>query len=175
MIATTLLMSMLVGPAPALARGVVFEDLNRNGRRDAHERGLPGITVSNQDDFAVTNARGEWTLSYSDDTIFYVQKPRGYMTPVDDRMLPKFYYIHKPAGSPELRYGGVKPTGPLPASIDFPLYRSNEPEKFKALFFGDTQSRNLRELKYLTDDLITRSTQRERCLASRSATSCSTI
>lgn len=156
MIATTLLLSLLVGPPPALARGTVFEDLNRNGRQDANERGLPGITVSNQDDFTITNARGEWTLSYTDDTIFYVQKPRGYMTPVDDRMLPKFYYIHKPAGSPELRYGGVKPTGPLPASIDFPLYKSNEPEKFKALFFGDTQSRNLRELKYLTDDLLTK-------------------
>lgn len=156
MVATALFLSVLVGPSPALARGVVFEDVNRNGRRDANERGIPGVSVSNQDEFTVTNGRGEWSLSYSDDTIFYVQKPRGYMTPVDDRQLPKFYYIHKPAGSPELRYGGVKPTEPLPASIDFPLYKSNEPEKFKALFFGDTQSRNLRELKYLTDDLITK-------------------
>lgn len=156
MVATALFLSVLVGPSPALARGVVFEDVNRNGRRDANERGLPGVTVSNQDDFTVTNGKGEWQLSYGDDTIFYVQKPRGYMTPVDDRQLPKFYYIHKPAGSPSLKYGGVKPTGPLPASIDFPLHKSNEPDKFKALFFGDTQSRNLRELKYLTDDLITK-------------------
>ena len=161
MVATALFLSVLVGPSPALARGTVYEDLNRNGRRDAGERGLPGVTVSNQDEFTVTNGKGEWQLSYwklsyGDDTIFYVQKPRGYMTPVDDRQLPKFYYIHKPAGSPELKFGGVKPTGPLPASIDFPLHKSNEPDKFKALFFGDTQSRNLRELKYLTDDLITK-------------------
>lgn len=29
-------------------------------------------------------------------------------------MVPRFAYIHKVAGSPPLRYGGIEPTGPLP-------------------------------------------------------------
>ena len=34
--------------APAPVAGVVFEDANRNGQRDAGERGLSGVAVSNQ-------------------------------------------------------------------------------------------------------------------------------
>ena len=48
-------------------------------------------------------------LEVSDDTILFVIKPRGFMTPVDENRLPKFYYIHKPHGSPEgLKYAGVR-------------------------------------------------------------------
>ncbi len=138
------------------AVGVVFEDKNKNGTQDSGENGIKGVTVSNQEQFAVTDSKGKWSLPVDDDTIFFVIKPRGWMTPLDENQLPKFYYIHKPNGSPDLKFGGVKPTGPLPQSIDFPLYRSKEPDQFKALFFGDTQSRNLRELRFLVDDLITK-------------------
>ena len=103
------------------ARGYVFEDLNRNGVRDQGERGLPRILVSNQREVTVTKKDGSWELPASDDTIFFVVKPSGWMTPVNHHNLPRFYYIHKPKGSPNLKFEGVKPTGPLPASIDFPL------------------------------------------------------
>lgn len=150
------LFSAATPPPQTVATGVVFEDTNRNGVRDVGERGIAGISVSNQDEFVVTDRQGRWKLPCGEDTTFFVVKPRGWMTPVDKNQLPKFYYTHKPKGSPDLKYGGVPPTGPLPASIDFPLYRSKEPDAFKAIFFGDTQSRNLRELKYLVDDLITK-------------------
>jgi hypothetical protein len=144
-------------PAPApqqIATGYVFHDRNGNGVRDAGEEGLRGVKVSNQRDIVVTDANGRWQLPHDDDTIFFVIKPRNWMTPVDELNLPRFYYIHKPHGSPELRFGGVAPTGPIPASIDFPLRPQREPNRFRAIFFGDPQPRDVREVEYLKRDII---------------------
>lgn len=138
----------------ARATGFVYEDLNRNGRRDPGEPGIPDVRVSNMRDIVRTDRNGRWSLPYDDNTIFFVVKPRGYMTPVNADQLPKFYYIHRPRGAPDVRFGGVKPTGPLPASIDFALYKRNEPNRFRALFFGDTQPRNLREVDYITRNIV---------------------
>lgn len=148
--------AQVLEPAPytGTATGVVFEDSNRNGKRDRGERGLDGVRVSNMREVTVTDRNGRWKLGHTDDTIFYVVKPRGWMTPVDEHNVPRFYYIHKPAGSPALRYKGVAPTGALPASIDFPLHRQKEPDKFTALFFGDPQPRNVKEVDYLMRDII---------------------
>ncbi|MEJ5171401.1 MAG: calcineurin-like phosphoesterase C-terminal domain-containing protein, partial [Fimbriimonadales bacterium] len=56
--------------------------------------------------------------------------------------------------SPQLRFAGSEPTGPLPASIDFPLTRKRENRSFEVLLFGDTQPRNLREVDYLARDVV---------------------
>jgi len=142
-------------PSIGTAKGVVFDDRNRNAKRDEGEPGVGGVLVSNQLIFVKTNSRGEWQLPYSDDTTFFVVKPRNWMTPVDKRNCPKFYYIHKPNGSPQgFKYPGVAPTGTLPASIDFALYRRPEPNEFTAVFFGDTQPRDLREVDYLARGVI---------------------
>lgn len=138
-----------------VARGTVFEDRNGNGLRDSDERGLPGVRVSNQREVAVTDREGHWELPSSDDSVFFVIKPRGWMPPVNHHQLPRFFYIHKPAGSPRtLKFPGVDPTGPLPASIDFPLRRQSEPRTFKAVFMGDTQPRDIREVNYFRDSII---------------------
>ncbi len=144
-----------VAAAQGQAIGYVFHDRNGNGQRDPGEEGLPGIRVSNQREVVATDEHGRWRLPVNDDTTFFVIKPRGWMTPVDrDRQLPRFFYTHKPAGSPKLRYKGVAPTGPLPESIDFPLYPREEPDRFQAVFFGDTQARNEKELQYMAHDVI---------------------
>lgn len=139
---------------PTLASGVVFHDKNRNGLRDPGEPGLSGVRVSNQREVTRTDPKGRWTLPVSNDTTFFVIKPRGWMTPTNAHRLPQFYYVHKPQGSPSVKYGGVKPTGPLPASIDFPLHPQKEPSRFQALFFGDTQPRDLREVEYIAHDTV---------------------
>ncbi len=118
------------------------------------EEGLPGVRVSNGESVVLTDAEGRWSLPYDDDTVFFVIKPRDWAYSVYENALPRFYYIHRPAGSPELKYGGIAPTGPLPASIDFGLRRSPESDRFEALFFGDTQSRNVREVEYLRRDIL---------------------
>lgn len=139
----------------ATARGVVYLDANGNGQRDLGESGLSGVKVSNGQEIVTTDAEGRYELPVDDDTILFVIKPRDFMTPVDENMLPKFYYIHKPAGSPpEFKFAGVPPTGPLPDSIDFPLTPSPEPDQFRALLFGDTQPRNIEEVEYMAHDVI---------------------
>lgn len=137
------------------AKGYVYHDLNGNQVRDAGEPGLAKVRVSNQSEITLTDENGFWKLPASDDMTFFVIQPRGFKTPIDEELqLPRFYYTHKPAGSPELKYGGVAPTGPLPESVDFPLYQVEDPKEFRAVFFGDTQARNVQELHYMSDDVI---------------------
>jgi hypothetical protein len=140
--------------ATAIATGVVFVDANGNERFDAGEQPLAGIRVSNGRTITLTDEAGRYRIPVWDDCNIFVIKPRGYRTPLSPDMLPRFYYTHKPAGSPPSRYPGVAPTGPLPASIDFPLYPQDEPDTFRALFWADPQPRNLREIQYITHDVI---------------------
>ena len=140
--------------AAITAGGVVYEDLNRNELRDAGEPGIPDVRVSNGREITTTDEAGRYRLPVDDDTILFVIKPRGWRTPLDHHNLPVFYYVHRPDGSPDLHYHGVAPTGPLPDSVDFPLYPQDEPDAFHAILFGDTQPRNQQEIDYLAHDVV---------------------
>ena len=137
-----------------IAKGIVYEDLNRNRRYDLSDVVLPGVQVSNGEDIVKTDSDGRYRISVGEDTIIFVIKPRGYMTPLSKANLPQFYYIHKPKGSPKQNYPGVKPTGPLPEQIDFPLNKQKEPERFHIITFSDPQPRNVREIGYAKKDVF---------------------
>lgn len=141
-------------PTMPQATGVVYHDVNGNQTFDGGDRPLPGVRVSNGHEIVATDGRGRYELPVDDDTILFVVKPRGWKTPLNDHNLPQFYYIHKPHGSPPSKYAGVKPTGPLPESVDFPLTPQNEPQEFKAILFGDTQPRNQQEVDWIAHDVI---------------------
>ncbi len=136
------------------AKGIVFEDTNGNQKYDPEEAGVAGVRVSNGMQIIETDANGAYELPVTDDTILFVIKPDGYQVPLNEENLPQFYYNHKPSGSPELKYAGVEPTGPLPNSVDFPLRKVTEPEEFKILLFADTQPRNVKEIQYIQHDII---------------------
>lgn len=136
------------------ATGCVYEDRNGNGVRDKDEPGIAGVRVSNQREVVATDEQGRWELPVTDDTTFFVVKPRGYRTQLSHDNLPLFYYHHRPAGSPASRFGGIAPTGPLPESIDFPLTPQEEPDRFTAVIMGDTQPRNETEVDYIAHDVI---------------------
>jgi hypothetical protein len=134
---------------------VVFHDRDADGVRDRFELGIRGIAVSNGRDVARTDWRGRYRLPVSDDTIIFAVKPGGFATPLDEHHLPRFYYVHKPGGSPPgLRFPGVAPTGPLPASVDFPLTRRREPDAFDVLLFGDPQTYTTAEIDTFARDVI---------------------
>jgi len=143
-------------PQQERAIGVVFHDANGNGARDDGEAGLEDVGVSNGIDVVRTDAHGSYEIPLNDFGVVFVIKPRGFTSPVDlEQMLPRFYYLHRPWGSPGwLPYAGVPATGRAPASIDFPMQSQVEPERFRILVFGDPQSRNLLEVDYLRRDLI---------------------
>lgn len=138
----------------AVARGVVYHDRNANGSRDDGEEGLADVRVSNGRDIVTTDADGRYELDVTDDTIVFVLKPGGWRTAHSNEGLPRFYYIHKPGGSPKLEYPGVPPTGSLPDAINFPLVPQEEPNKFRALIFGDPQPTDLVEIDYFAHDVI---------------------
>ncbi len=152
----TLTTMMMATTSLANVKGTVYNDLNRNGKMDAGEPGIPGVCVSNSKEVVKTDAQGKYTLPAYDDMVVFVVKPAGWMTPVDANNIPRFSYVHKPNGSPTeiRRFRGLKPTGPLPASVDFALYRVTEPQTFKVIVNGDSQVYNHREINYLRDSFV---------------------
>ncbi len=139
---------------PPTAKGIVFHDANENQKYDTGEKKLPGVRVSNGQQIVTTDQAGRYEIPVDSDTILFVIKPRDWRSPIDDQQLPKFYYAHKPAGSPKSKFPGVSPTGPLPKSVDFPLYPQKEPDHFKAVLFGDPQPRNQKEVDYIAHDVV---------------------
>lgn len=64
-----------VGAQQPLVEGSVFVDRNGNGRRDAGERGLAGVSVSNQDAVVATDAAGEFRIVRGPNGIVFVSVP----------------------------------------------------------------------------------------------------
>ena len=155
---TFIILAFLLLPHSALAAnatGQVFLDSNKNGSLDAGERGIAGVRVSNGLDVVTTNDEGRYTLPVDEQSIIFITKPRDYAIPVNAHMLPQFYYIPQPAGSPAgMRYEGIAPTGPLPEQIDFPLIERQESAQFEAILFADPQPQTQRELDYIRDDVV---------------------
>lgn len=140
--------------AQSVATGFVYQDSNGNGKKDKKERGIAGVSVSNGVAVTATNAQGKYELPVGNDNMLFVIKPAGYKVPLNSSNQPQFYYIHKPAGSPALKYKGAPASGPLPKSVDFPLIQQVENENFTALVFGDPQAYNLDEMAYFSKGIV---------------------
>jgi hypothetical protein len=140
------------------ASGVVFEDRSGAGRRQPGDPGIAGVLVSNGHDVVKTDAEGRYALPVDDETIIFVIKPTGYAVPVERGvMLPRFYYIHQPQGTPAhlgLRHRGIEPSGPLPSAIDFPLRKVAEPTRFDVLMFTDPHAGSPAEIDFIRDDVV---------------------
>ncbi|MCC5876928.1 MAG: calcineurin-like phosphoesterase family protein [Candidatus Sumerlaeia bacterium] len=154
-----LLTTMLALPASLMAegeiaRGVVFHDVNGNGVMDEGEPPIQGVPVSNGIDVVLTDAEGKWELPVEGDTVIFMTKPSGYAINTNENKVPQFFYVHRPDGSPDLRYGGVAPTGPLPESINFALQEIDEPEDYKIVLFADPQPRNWEQMDYVLRTVV---------------------
>ncbi len=150
-----LLLTSTMSMAQQMAKGTDFIVQNKNGLMDKREKGVAGVSVSNGREVVLTNSKGQYQLPVGNDNIIFVIKPSGYSLPLDKYNIPKSFYIHKPLGSPkDLKYAGVAPTGKLPAAVNFALNNSNEPDKFRALVFGDPQPYTETELAYFNRAII---------------------
>jgi len=137
------------------AKGCVYHDVNENEVMDEGEVGIANVYVSNGVDIVKTDNGGKYKIPISDDAIIFVIKPRDWMTPVDKLNLPRFYYIHKPGGSPDnFVYRGVEATGALPENINFPLYAEKGKSKFKMIVFGDPQPYSLEEVDFFSENIV---------------------
>lgn len=147
--------------AQQIVEGYIFEDLNSNNKKDRKEKGIANVAVSNGKDVVLTDIKGKYSLPISDDNIIFVIKPAGYQTTLNQYNLPNFYYIHKPNGSPESFYKGVKPTGNLPQYLNFALKKQEEPEIFSSFIFGDSQAYTEQEMEYFRKGIIEEAKTRE--------------
>jgi hypothetical protein len=145
-------------PTRATVTGVVFEDRSGTGRRRPDDPGIAGVLVSNGHDVVRTDDYGRYILPLDhDDAVIFVIKPTGYAVPVDHVMLPRFSYAHRPRGTPAglaLRYRGIEPTGPLPASVDFALRKADEPTCFEVVLFADPHAENPAAIDFIRTDVI---------------------
>ena len=136
---------------------MVYEDRNRNGKRDPLERGVAGVPVSNGKEVVVTDPEGNFRIPeeyYRSDMNIFVSKPACYDVPVDGNYVPQFSYIHKEFGSAkELVFGGLPATGPLPDLLEFGLWPGECKEEFKVAVSGDPQPYSNIEIGYVRDTL----------------------
>ena len=148
--------------------GVVFHDLNRDGKRQLREPGIKGVSVANGRDVATTDRDGRYALPALEDMSVFVTKPANYAVPLDEDGIPQMSYQHKPAGSPKLRFGGLAPTGPLPAAINFPMVPTKVTKKFDCAIMGDTQPYSNNEVGYVRDtvtkDLVGSDLSKTECM-----------
>lgn len=140
--------------AQEVAKGSVFMDNNKNGKREKNEQGLSGVSVSNGREVVQTDSKGNYVLPVDNDNIIFVIKPKDYSFPLDEQNRPLYYYIHKPLGSPKLKYTTTEATGKLPKSLDFGMYADKEPTDFKAFIFGDPQAYTIEELEFFKKGII---------------------
>ncbi|KMO13424.1 calcineurin-like phosphoesterase C-terminal domain-containing protein, partial [Methylobacterium platani] len=129
------------------------------GRRGPGDPGLPDVLVSNSREVVRTDAEGRYALPVGDEAVIFVVKPTGFSLPLGPDGLPHFSYLHQPAGTPPdlgLRYPGIAPTGPLPASVDFGLVRRPESGDFDVVLFTDTQPESHAELTFVRDTAVAR-------------------
>ena len=142
--------------------GAVFDDRNRNSQQDPGEHGIAGVEVSNGREIVTADRQGRYEISVRDGETVFLTQPAGYQVPVDEDNVAQFFYTHMPAGSPELRYGGIDPTGPLPDAVDFPLTRTTDTlsRDQRCLIGGDIQTYTQEEVDYALRGAFADLTQR---------------
>src|SRR4051812_2464785 len=117
---TTAALAIAATPARATAQaeatGSVFVDANGNGVRDANERGVAGVAVSNQDAVTTTDASGRFHLPRAGAGIVFVSVPDGY------RSLGKFW----------------RAVGDGAPALDFALATSPHARQFRFVHASDT-------------------------------------
>ena len=127
--------------------GVVFADINGNGRRETNETGIAGVALSNGCDVVISDGDGRYEISVAPTEIIFLSKPANYSIPVDESCPTIFLQAlsrrnpSQTAGtSVEWLWHVTEATGPLPTSIDFPLIPAESEIEFLAHGFADTQA-----------------------------------
>ncbi len=135
--------------------GLVFYDRNQDGQhQERSEPGIEDVRVTNGREVVLTDEDGRYSLPVDDDMALTVSKPANYMVPMDEDNIPQMSYQHKPEGSPDLRFGGLEPTGPLPEAVNFPMLPTRVTDEFSCAALGDVQTYSGNEVGYARDSAV---------------------
>lgn len=124
-------------PAAAIAvqvSGVVYRDVNGNGKQDAGEAGLSGVSVTDGARWATTGASGRYRISVDSTRrgtdLVYAVSPDGYTPRLRDDSVPQFF--------------AEVPQGAVAAKLDFAMVpdqnAANPLEKWQMV--SDTEADN---------------------------------
>lgn len=102
--------------------GVVFDDANRNGTRDAGEVGVAGVAVSNQDAVVTTDSSGAFRLPGVGTGVVFVSTPDRYRTVgpfwrTADGTRPIAFALARDSAETELTFIHASDTHISPASL----------------------------------------------------------
>ncbi len=131
--------------AQANISGFVYLDENQNLVKDKKESGIEGVLVSNGRDVVETDADGRWSIADNGNSAVFVIQLAGYLVPSNNSKIPQHYST--PSNHQK--------------TMNFPLWEGEENHEFEALFFGDTQARGMKEVNYVTHDVV------EECIGSK--------
>ncbi|WP_158275649.1 calcineurin-like phosphoesterase family protein [Marinilabilia rubra] len=134
--------------------GIVFEDLNENGKLDSNEVGVEGVGVSSLSGIVETDSRGGFKLEICKNDIVFVIKPSGYHFHLNEYNIPKYFEQIYPQGSPKsLNYAGIRPTLPKDTLL-FPLIPSDTQSGFRVNMVADPQMPRKREVWFFRETII---------------------
>lgn len=135
--------------------GSVFDDRNGNGMRDAGERGLAGVRVSDGVDIVATDRAGRFTLPVVPGRTRFVIKPAGYATPRRANGLPSFWRHAPHPDAPALRFGGLRDAGE--ACPSFGLRRQpRHTAPLDVIVMSDPQPKTGVDVGYYRRDIVDR-------------------
>ena len=127
--------------SPSCREGVVFEDRNSDGLRNAGEPGLSNVGVSNGRDIVRSNGEGHYRLDAEADGFVFVIKPAGFSTP------------RRKDGMPDHWRDATQP-----AACDFALKReqasSLRSNGLRVLVFGDPQPKSVTDVGHYSRGIV---------------------
>ncbi|GAB6197160.1 calcineurin-like phosphoesterase C-terminal domain-containing protein [Lysobacter xanthus] len=154
-VAVVLSSFVAVAHAASGCPGAVYDDHNANGMRDAGERGLPGIRVSDGVEIAVTDRDGHFRLPDVAGRTRFVIKPAGWAVPRPDGGLPAFWRHAPHADAPKLRFGGMSTPGEACPSFGLQRRRADR-DGLEVLLFADPQPKSMTDVDYYRRDIVER-------------------
>jgi hypothetical protein len=146
------LLSPAAGAAGVQVDGTVFEDTNGNGSRDAGERGIGGVALSNGRDIVRSAADGSYAIAARPDDVVFAIKPadRGFGLRADG--LPDFWRDLR-----SLVAQGIEPGLAALSGLRFDIALSPRHDArgpMQVLLFTDPQVASLVDVDYYYKDIV---------------------
>ena len=136
-----------------VVQGLVFEDRDADGHRDADEPGLPGVAISDGRAVVPTGADGRFRMTVEPGATVFAIKPAGWRAHARPGATPRTWVQVPPARALGLRYGGL-PAGGRTPSLVLGLVPEPAASTLDVRVFADPQVKHLADVGYYARDVV---------------------
>lgn len=126
--------------ATQVIKGVVFEDVNKDGIQQRNEKSLQNILISDGDTIVKTDIKGMYSLKVSGNSVVFPILP-GDFTLAGNNIISGSFFRVKTESTELLTH-------------NFPLQRDNNPKKFGVDVIGDVQVKDKEELTFAQHSIL---------------------